>query len=139
MQKESNIGFEQIKRRLDRALIDVANAKLVINNDDTGAYCLAYDAMLQAGIALILSCGYRPKVAGFHKTIVESARGLLGEEFAVIVKKFDQMRRNRHEAIYDIGTISSIEAQDAIKSAEGFLVEIKKYITRQDPQKNLFS
>jgi uncharacterized protein (UPF0332 family) len=99
---------------------------------------MAYDSMLQAGIALILFFGYRPKVQGFHKTVVECVGGILGTDYALLVKKFDQMRRNRHEAIYDIGIISSSEAVESIKMAEKFLKEISNYIKERNPQKELF-
>lgn len=136
--KESAIGFDQTLKRIKRAGIDLNNAKLLIKTDEIGAYRMAYDSMLQAGIALILFFGYRPKVHGFHKTVVECAGLILGANYAPLVKKFDQMRKNRHEAIYDIGTISSSEAAESIKMAEKFFKEISNYIKEKNPQKELF-
>ena len=137
LQQEKGIGFDQILKRLDRAAIDLKNARLILTEDETGAYRMAYDSMLQAGIALILSHGYRPKVKGFHKTVVDCAKGLLGNEYAVLVKNFDQMRKNRHEAIYDIGIISSSEAKESIKIAKKFIDEIGGYIKNKNPQQRL--
>lgn len=138
LQKESAIGFDQTIKRIKRAGIDLNNAKLLIKTDEVGAYRMAYDSMLQAGIALIFFFGYRPKVKGFHKTVVECAGGILGADYESLIKKFDQMRKNRHEAIYDIGVISSSEAVESIKMAEKFLKEISCYIKERNPQKELF-
>jgi uncharacterized protein (UPF0332 family) len=135
--KEAGIGFDQIKKRIDRASMDLKNAKILLATDEIGAYRMAYDSMLQIGIALILSYGYRPKVNGFHKTVVECVKEILGDDYSVIVKKFDQMRRNRHEAIYDIGVISSTEAIEAINSSKKFIEEIIKHINTNNPQKEL--
>ncbi len=138
LQKETAIGFDQTIKRIKRAGIDLNNAKLLIKTDEVGAYRMAYDSMLQAGIALISFFGYRPKIHGFHKTVVECVGGILGADYAPLVKKFDQMRRNRHEAIYDIGIISSSETVESIKMAEKFLKEVNNYIKEKNPQKELF-
>ena len=98
---------------------------------------MAYDAMLQAGIALVFFYGYRPKVKGFHKTVVESAEAIIGASYSSIIKEFDQMRKNRHEIIYDVGIVSDTEADESIKTAENFIGEIKNYINKHNPQKKL--
>lgn len=138
LSKENGVGFDQIKKRLERSIIDLNNAKLLLKTDEAGAYRMAYDSMLQTGIALILSLGFRPKVKGFHKTVVESVDQIMGSGYSVLIKKFDQMRRNRHEVIYDIGVISGSEAKDSIVLAEDFIKEINKYIKENNPQKELF-
>jgi hypothetical protein len=69
---------------------------------------------------------------------VECAREILGETDAAIVKKFDQMRKNRHEAIYDIGIISRSEAEEAVKVAGKFIAEVSHYIKEINSQKELF-
>ena len=66
LQKERT-GFDQIRKRLARSKVDLENAKKIFPKDKIGAYRAAYDAMLQAGIALILSHGLRPKIRNFHK------------------------------------------------------------------------
>lgn len=138
LQKENGIGFDQIRKRISRAEVDLNNAKLLIKTDEIGAYRMAYDAMLQAGISLILLYGFRPKINGFHKTVVVCVKEILGEQFSVLTKNFDQMRRNRNEAIYDIGIISRSEAEEAIRMAENFIREAVDYIKNKNPQKELF-
>ncbi|MEA3398506.1 MAG: hypothetical protein U9R06_02050 [Patescibacteria group bacterium] len=135
IKKEKGIGFDQIVKRLDRALIDIKNAKLIIKNDEIGAYRIAYDAMLQTGLALILYHGYRPQVKNFHKTVVECSRLILGKKYYFLVKQFDQMRKNRHNLIYDISFVSREESISSIKAAEKFIKEIVDYIKKDNPQK----
>jgi len=137
IQEEKGIGYDQIAKRLGRAVRDLQNANLILPEDEIGAYTIAYDSMLQSGIALILSYGYRPKIAGFHKTIILCVEKILGNDYSVLIKKFDQMRRNRHEAIYDIGIVSESEAKEAIKTAEKFIKEIEEHIKIKNKQKGL--
>ena len=137
MQKESGIKPDQIGRRLKRALVDLNNSKLLLKADTVGAYTMAYDAMLQAGIALILALGYRPKVINFHKTVVVAAGEILGEGYSSMVKKFDQMRKCRHQAVYDAEIISAGEAEAAIKTAREFIKRTSHFISEKSPQRRL--
>ncbi|MDP2736238.1 MAG: HEPN domain-containing protein [bacterium] len=137
LQKEIGIKSDQISRRLKRALIDLNNSKLLLKEDAVGAYTMAYDAMLQAGIALILSLGYRPKVVNFHKTVTAAAGEILSEDYLSMVKKFDQMRKNRHQAVYDAVIISLSEAEAAIKTAQEFIKRVNHYLAERSPQKKL--
>lgn len=137
LQKENGIKRDQVSRRLKRAAIDLNNAKLLLPTDAVGTYTMAYDAMLQAGIALILFLGYRPKVANFHKTVVVAAGEILGEDYSPMVKKFDQMRKSRHQAVYDAEIISDGEAEAAIKTAREFIKWVNDYINEKSPQKRL--
>ena len=137
LQKESGIKPDQISRRLKRALVDLNNSKLLLKADTVGAYTMAYDAMLQAGIALILSLGYRPKVVNFHKTVTVAAGEILGEGYSSMVKKFDQMRKCRHQAVYDAEIISAGEAEAAIKTAREFIKRTSHFISEKSPQRRL--
>jgi uncharacterized protein (UPF0332 family) len=137
LQKESGIKSDQISRRLKRALVDLNNSKLLLKADTVGAYTMAYDAMLQAGIALILSLGYRPKVINFHKTVTAAAGEILGEDYSPMVKKFDQMRKCRHQAVYDAEIISAGEAEAAIKTAREFIKRASYFISEKSPQRRL--
>lgn len=139
LQEEKGIGADQLKKRITRAATDLRNAKLILADDSVGAYRAAYDSMLQAGIALILSLGYRPKVSGFHKTVVECAKEILVDDFSVLTRKFDQMRKNRHEAIYEAVIISKSEAEEAIVSAKKLVKEVSNYLKEKNPQKELFN
>lgn len=137
LQKEKGIKSDQVSRRLKRSLVDLNNAKLLLKVDAVGAYTMAYDSMLQAGIALILSLGYRPKVVNFHKTVVEAVREILGVSYLPAIKKFDQMRKSRHQAVYDAEIISLSEAEVAIKTAQEFIKQISRHLQAKNQQKKL--
>ena len=137
LQRETGIKPDQISRRLKRAAIDLNNGRVLLREDALGAYTMAYDAMLQAGIALILSLGYRPKVVNFHKTVTAAVGEILGEDYSAMIKKFDQMRKNRHQAIYEAEIISMGEAEAAIKTAQEFIKRVNDYISEKSPQKRL--
>ncbi len=138
LKKEKGIGFDQIKRRIERAKIDLNNAKLLLKSDQIGAFRMAYDSMLQAGISLLLSYGYRPEIKGFHKIVVDFSKEALGKNYAILTRQFDQMRRNRNDAIYDTIIISSKEAKESIETAKDLLDKIIKHIKNNNPQKELF-
>ena len=105
--------------------------------DAVGAYTMAYNSMLQAGIALILSLGYRPKVVNFHKTVVETVREILGDSHLSAIKKFDQMRKSRHQAVYEAELISDSEAEIAIKTAQEFIKKISSHLQKKNQQDKL--
>lgn len=137
LQEERGIKPDQISRRLKRSLIDLNNAKLLLKADAVGAYTMAYNSMLQAGIALILSLGYRPKVINFHKTVVETVREILGVSYSPAIKKFDQMRKSRHQAVYEAEIISASEAEIAIKTAQEFIKAISNRLQDKSQQNKL--
>ena len=62
---------EDIKNEIDIARNDLSSAKKMITIDEWGwAHNAAYNAMLQAGRALMFSKGYRPKSAEHHLAVV---------------------------------------------------------------------
>ncbi len=91
-------------------------ARAILNTDRDWAYTIAYNAVLQAGRALMFSKGYRPDGANQHISVVKFAGLFLDEQDAVI---FDRMRRKRHSTVYDMaGSISETEAGSAVSHAE---------------------
>ena len=46
------------------------------------------------------------------------------------------MRKNRHELIYDIGTVSQSEADEAIKTAGQFIKEAEKISAKMIRRRN---
>jgi len=90
--------------------------------DEESAYQIAYQAMLKASLALMLSHGQRPRVQlGHHVAIIEFAQEHLDPKLASTFALFDRMRRKRNNAFYDIAIISDVEADDAVKAAEEYL------------------
>ena len=93
---------------------------------------MAYNAVLQACRALILSEGYRPRGGEQHATVVAFVEERLGLSFATQVHRLDQMRRKRHRVIYDVsGLIGKAEAEQAITFAHDFLEQLQSIITGQ--------
>lgn len=59
-------------------------------------YSIAYNAILQAGRALMFAKGYRPDGANQHISVVKFAELFLDESDALV---FDRMRRKRHSSV----------------------------------------
>jgi uncharacterized protein (UPF0332 family) len=118
-------------------LLKVANRDLNasarnLDEDPDWAYSMAYNAILQASRALMLSNGYRPRGSEQHATVVEFIQEMLSPAFADQINLFDQMRRKRHRVIYEVvGLISKSEAEQAATFAKNFVEKITAIITRQ--------
>jgi uncharacterized protein (UPF0332 family) len=100
--------------------IVAARKNLVI--DEETAYQTAYQAMLKASLAPMLSHGQRPRVQlGHHIAIIEFAQKHLDRSHAASFALFDRMRRKRNEAFYDIAVIGDVEAEDAVVAVEKYV------------------
>ena len=101
---------------------DVTTSRILLASDHDWAYTIAYNAILQAGRALMFAHGYRPDGANQHISVVKFAALYLEEKDAVV---FDRMRRKRHSSVYDTaGAISEAEAEFAVGQAEWWLVGV---------------
>lgn len=90
--------------------------------DEETAHQTAYEAMLKASLALMLSRGQRPRAQlGHHIAIIEFARKNLDPAHAPLLDLCDRMRRRRNTAFYDIAIISEVEAAEAVKAADDYL------------------
>jgi uncharacterized protein (UPF0332 family) len=102
--------------------------------DEETAYQTAYQAMLKASLALMLSYGQRPRVQlGHHIAIIEFAQKHLNASHAATFALFDRMRRKRNEAFYDIALIGDEEAEDAVVAAEAYLQVVAADIQTRIP------
>ncbi len=137
--KKEDISFNQINKVLKKSYQNLKSAKILLKNKcEDEAFELAYEAMMVAGRALAFSYGLRPRAAGSHKIVIDFTEKVLGKDYQVLVKKFDKMRKKRHNLIYEVDiSISLTEAKQAIKSAEEFLDKIKEIIQKNNPQKKL--
>lgn len=101
---------------------DVKTSKGLLAEDPDWAFSIAYNAILQAARALMFSQGYRPHGRAQHISVIRFLELVLGEDATKVIVAFDRMRRKRHGAVYDTaGTVSTLEAENAIKRAEDFL------------------
>jgi uncharacterized protein (UPF0332 family) len=111
-----------------------AVARKTLAIDEETAYQTAYQAMLEASLALMLSHGQRPRVQlGHHIAIIEFAMKHLDPKLAPLFDLFDRMRRKRNIAFYDIAVISEVEAEDAVRAAEEYLKEVGADIRTRIP------
>jgi len=83
----------------------------------------------------MFSYGYRPRVKFAHKITVKFVKICLGEEFEILVKRFDKMRIKRHDLIYEgMVAVSSYEVEKAIKDAKKLIENIRRKIDEKNPQ-----
>jgi uncharacterized protein (UPF0332 family) len=107
-----------------RSKANAARANLTI--DLEVAYQIAYEAMLKASLALMLSYGQRQRAQlGHHIAIIEFAETKLGKAHPSLFSLFDRMRRKRNSAFYDITLVSNAEAEQAVLTAEQYLTIIE--------------
>ncbi len=120
----------EINQLIQVARRDLQAAGKNLDESPDWAFTMAYNAALQAGRALMLHEGYRPRGAEQHATVVEFVEERLGS--GKPVRQFDQMRRKRHKVIYEAaGLVSHSEAEQAITFAIGFVESILELISGQ--------
>ena len=114
--KKLPVDRKKISDAMTLAHRDVKTSRAILANDHDWAYTIAYNAILQAGRALMFAHGYRPDGANQHISVVKFAELYLEEKDAIV---FDRMRRKRHSSVYDTaGAISETEAEFAVGQAE---------------------
>ena len=120
------------RKKVDDAIAhahrDLLTARTMLTTDRDWTYTIAYNAILQAGRALMFSKGYRPDGANQHISVVKFAELFLDTPDAVT---FDRMRRKRHSSVYDSAvSISETEAESAVGHAESLVRKIEALLQR---------
>lgn len=137
--KRAKPDFKQIVVQLKRANKDLKTAESVLIVDPTWAFAITYHAMIRASKALMFAKGYLPTVKRSHKTIVEFTRLILGDEYGNLIRRFNRMRRKRHDFIYDsVNDITTNEVKSSIETAKKLISEINNIIIKERPQEDLF-
>ena len=137
MQKQKT-SITDVEKLLIRSTKDLKTAKANLKIDEGIAYSVAYLAMLRSGRAFMLLKGLRPSDGYQHKTVVEFVRQVLGNKYSALIKHFDRMRRKRNLFTYEIDiTVSYIEAENALRSAETFVDLIMELVKKENPQGHL--
>jgi len=131
--KPQKIDPKQVKQFLADAEKKAVAARKNLVIDEETAYQTAYQAVLKASLALMLSHGQRPRVQlGHHIAILEFAQKHLDPALAPTFDLFDRMRRKRNVAFYDIALIGEVEADEAVAAAAAYMpivaADIKKRI-----------
>jgi len=133
MWEKVGINKELVKNALSLAKRDLKTAKNVFEDKDYD-WCLsiAYNAMLQAGRALMFSKGYRPKGKYKHVAVVEFVKSRFGREFSdLMLFIFNKTRKKRHMAVYEqVNIVSEEEAKNAIDWAERFVRKVEEILFR---------
>jgi len=136
--RKQKAGIVQIEALLKEAILDLEEAKRIVNLAERATYLLAYNAMLKAGRALILFQGYVPDGGAQHKTVVEMTSAILGDKYKNLTAQFETMRRKRNEMTYETGgLLSRSEAQKAFSDAISLVKKILTEVKSQNPQLEL--
>lgn len=135
--KKQKPDFGQISEQIARSLKDLKTAEANMKIDLTWAFTIIYHSMIRAGRALMYSKGYLPTVKQTHKTIIEFTGLLLGSDFDNIIMKFNRMRRQRHDFIYDSKNhIILSEIKSSLEAARTLIDNIKLIVKKENPQKH---
>lgn len=91
---------------------------------------IAYNAMLQAGRALMFHHGYKPRGEFKHVSVVRFAKAVSPKDMGRnMVAVLDRMRRKRHRVVYDMPeAVSRAEAEEALSLAEDFVSSMEAMI-----------
>lgn len=86
------------------------------------AHNAAYNAMLQAGRALMFDKGYRPK-SQEHHAVISFIEAVYAARFSEeLIASFGKARMRRNESLYDrVGSISKNQAQNLVEKADLFV------------------
>ena len=129
------IEFDEnlVNNTLKLAKRDLKTAKNVFNdNDYDWSFAISYNAMLQAGRALMFSGCYRPKGQYKHVSVVEFVKTKFGDKFAgKLLFMFNKIRKKRHTAVYEqVNMISREEAENAFTTAEEFVAKVNELLKK---------
>jgi uncharacterized protein (UPF0332 family) len=128
------IDPKQVKLFLADAVKKAATAHRILPIDEEAAYQVAYQPMIKASLALMLSHGQRPRIQlGHHVAIIEFAQSHLDPSLANSFALFDRMRRKRNDAFYDVTVIGDEEAEDALVAAEAYVQVVATDIAKRTP------
>jgi uncharacterized protein (UPF0332 family) len=120
-------------KSLKRAQRDIGTAKTLIEN---GKYdwslAIFYNAMLQAGRALMFERGYRPSSTEGHVAVVKFLHAIIGKEVSDrMILVLNGMRKKRHRIVYEeMDIVSEGEAEQSMKWSEEFVNTVARIIRR---------
>lgn len=129
-EKISGTG-ELIENAIMLAQRDLRTAENIFNDGDYDwSFAISYNAMLQAGRALMFSRGFRPKGEYKHVSVVEFMKEKFDAEFAGnLIFMFNKIRKKRHTAVYEqVNIISRDEAKTALSTAKEFVAKVNQLL-----------
>ncbi len=125
-----------VRGAISRAERDIDAAENLLKSGDYDwAFAIAYNAMLQAGRALMFSEGFRPKGQHQHVSVVEFAKGRFEKELTDrLLFAFDNSRKKRHLVVYEeAGAVGENEARAALAAAAEFVEKARGLIGKKWP------
>lgn len=127
--EEYQVENEEIEAILESAKSDLKTAQALLNTDICWAFNIAYNSILETGLALMYRKGFRPTGEAKHVSVILFLRKILGKDYEDKVNRFNQMRRKRNKAVYGImRDVTEYEAKDSVRFAGEFADEIIKFI-----------
>lgn len=133
--KKIKPDFKQIETQLKRTRKDLQTAEKVMKSDRTWSFTITYHAMIRVGKALMYAHGYLPTTTRSHKTVVDFTGVVLGDECNDLCRRFNRMRRRRHDFIYDaLNNVSESELKSSIKTAKTFIDKVVQLVMEIHPQ-----
>jgi uncharacterized protein (UPF0332 family) len=120
--KKLPIDTKKVEDAVLHARHEIETAKVVFLTDNDWAYTIAYNAVLQAGRALMFSKGYRPDGNSQHISVVKFA-GLFPDNSDAVI--FDRMRRKRNSSVYESsGTVTKNEVEFAVSHSKDLVEKL---------------
>jgi hypothetical protein len=102
--------------------------------DPAVEFSVAYTAALQAAIALLYACGYRPAGRDHHHNAFAGALAVAEGELARAARELDQLRLGRHEAVYGVDLGVPDEQMRALRESSVILMrEARRRISAERP------
>ncbi|MGE5850457.1 MAG: HEPN domain-containing protein [Syntrophaceae bacterium] len=128
-------NFAVVSALIARSLRDLATARANASIDREWAYAIAYQGMLRAAQAMIMSEGLRPRGRDQQRTVVQLAGVILGGDVRSLLNAFDRMRRRSQSILEETGQqISRYEVEGAIKDAQKFIERTVDFTRAKNPQ-----
>ena len=133
--KKQEVGFDQINKMVKQANKELNTCVTILEISSELSYTSAYSAMLYAGRALMLLKGYRAVGVNKHKTVVEFIGAYVGENYKILIEKFDSMRKKRNLLTYEPWrlSISKTDLKNVVKSAKEFVFFIMDKVKEENP------
>jgi len=111
---------------------DLGAARHMLPFDADWGLAIAYNAALQAVLALMYSYDYRPRGSNMHKTALDFAAIVLDAPLRRHISRLNRLRRKRHRTLYrTAGFVSQAEAEDSLTFVEQFVSELERMIAEK--------
>lgn len=124
--------LQDIDDLLEVARRDLTAARHMLPFDSDWSLAIAYNAALQAVLALMYAHDYRPRGANMHATALDFATVVLDEPLRREISRLNRLRRKRHRMLYhEAGLVSQSEAESSLAFAEQFVEDIKQVIAEK--------